>query len=53
MIPFVGPDNQAGAKKVGDYLASKLAKGDKVAVLGRQDDRLQWRPTPTRISKRP
>ena len=33
MIPFVGPDNQAGAKKVGDYLASKLTKGDKVAVL--------------------
>ena len=32
-IPFVGPDNKAGAKKVGDYLASKLAKGDKIAVL--------------------
>ena len=32
-IPFVGPDNAAGAKKVGDHLASQLAKGDKVAVL--------------------
>lgn len=32
-IPFVGPDNQAGAKKVGDFLATKLAKGDKVAIL--------------------
>lgn len=32
-IPFVGPDNQAGAKKVGDYLGSKLAAGDKVAIL--------------------
>lgn len=32
-IPFVGPDNQAGAKMVGDYLASKLTKGDKVAIL--------------------
>ncbi len=32
-IPFVGPDNKAGAKTVGDYLASKLAKGDAVAVL--------------------
>ncbi|MBI1311262.1 substrate-binding domain-containing protein [bacterium] len=32
-IPFVGPDNQAGAKKVGDYLATKLLKGDSVAVL--------------------
>ena len=32
-IPFVGPDNAAGAKKVGDYLAKQLAKGDKVAVL--------------------
>jgi len=32
-IPFVGPDNKAGAKKVGDYLASKLTAGDKVAIL--------------------
>ena len=32
-IPFVGPDNRAGAKKVGDYLATQLAKGDSVAIL--------------------
>lgn len=32
-VPFVGPDNRAGAKKVGDYLASKLNKGDAVAIL--------------------
>jgi len=32
-IPFVGPDNKAGAKKVADHLASKLVKGDAVAVL--------------------
>lgn len=32
-IPFVGPDNQAGAKKVGEYLAAKLQQGDQVAVL--------------------
>ncbi len=32
-IPFVGPDNRSGAKKVGDYLASKLSEGDAVAVL--------------------
>jgi len=32
-IPFVGPDNKAGAKKVGDYLATKLNEGDAVAVL--------------------
>jgi len=32
-IPFVGPDNKAGAKKVGDFLANKLAAADKVAVL--------------------
>ena len=32
-IPFVGPDNRAGAKKVGDYLASQLEKGDQVAIL--------------------
>ena len=32
-IPFVGPDNRAGARKVGDYLATKLSKGDGVAIL--------------------
>ncbi len=32
-IPFVGPDNKAGAKKVGDYLASKLNEGDAVVML--------------------
>ena len=32
-VPFVGPDNRAGAKKVGDYLASKLSSNDVVAVL--------------------
>ncbi len=32
-IPFVGPDNRAGAKAVGDHLAKSLAKGDKVAIL--------------------
>lgn len=32
-IPFVGPDNQAGAKKVGDFLATKLKAGDEVIVL--------------------
>ncbi len=32
-IPFVGPDNKAGAKKVGDYLATKLEAGAAVAVL--------------------
>ncbi len=32
-VPFVGPDNRAGAKMVGAYLASKLKSGDKVAVI--------------------
>ena len=32
-IPFVGPDNKAGAKKVADHLATKLAPDDPVAVL--------------------
>lgn len=32
-IPFVGPDNRAGARKVGEYLASRLTKGDEVAIL--------------------
>ncbi|MCP5382810.1 MAG: sugar ABC transporter substrate-binding protein [Kordiimonadaceae bacterium] len=32
-IPFVGPDNFIGAKKVGDYLAEQLNAGDQVAIL--------------------
>ncbi len=32
-IPFVGPDNKKGAKKVGEYLASKLKPGDAVLIL--------------------
>ncbi len=32
-IPFVGPDNRKGARLAGDYLAKKLAKGDKVAIV--------------------
>jgi len=32
-IPFVGPDNRKGARLAGEYLAKKLAKGDKVAII--------------------
>lgn len=32
-VPFVGPDNRVGAKKVGEFLANKLAAGDAVAIL--------------------
>ncbi len=32
-IPFVGPDNRKGARKVGDHLARQLKPGDKVAIL--------------------
>ena len=32
-IPFVGPDNFRGAEMAGEYLASKLAAGDRVAIL--------------------
>lgn len=32
-VPFVGPDNREGAKKVGAALAAKLARGDKVAII--------------------
>ena len=32
-IPFVGPDNRAGARSVGRALAAKLAKGDPVAII--------------------
>jgi ribose transport system substrate-binding protein len=32
-IPFVGPDNRKGARAVGERLARRLEKGDKVAIL--------------------
>ena len=32
-IPFVGPDNRAGAKAVGEVLAKKLKMGDEVAII--------------------
>jgi len=32
-IPFVGPDNRKGARLAGEYLASKLKQGDKVAII--------------------
>jgi len=33
-VPFVGPDNRAGARKVGEALAKQLQAGDKVAIIG-------------------
>lgn len=33
-IPFVGPDNREGARKVGEVLAAALAPGDQVAIIG-------------------
>jgi ribose transport system substrate-binding protein len=32
-IPFVGPDNRKGAYLAGQYLAKKLQKGNKVAII--------------------
>jgi ribose transport system substrate-binding protein len=32
-IPFVGPDNRAGARMVGAALAKQLKRGDKVVIL--------------------
>jgi ribose transport system substrate-binding protein len=32
-VPFVGPDNRAGARTVGEYLAKRLKSGDQVGVL--------------------
>ena len=32
-IPFVGPDNRKGARLAAEYLAQKLNKNDKVAIL--------------------
>ena len=33
-VPFVGPDNLAGARMVGEHLASTLNAGDDVAIIG-------------------
>jgi ribose transport system substrate-binding protein len=33
VAPFVGPDNRAGARAVGEVLAKKLQAGDEVAIL--------------------
>ena len=33
-IPFVGPDNREGARKVGESLAGKLEPGSEVAIIG-------------------
>ena len=32
-IPFVGPDNRAGARKVGEYLARSLTSSDSVVIV--------------------
>jgi ribose transport system substrate-binding protein len=32
-VPFVGPDNRAGARKVGEELARHLRSGDPVAII--------------------
>ena len=35
-VPFVGPNNMKGAKLAGDQLATKLQKGDAVAIIDGQ-----------------
>ncbi|GAB2814399.1 sugar ABC transporter substrate-binding protein [Comamonas piscis] len=32
-VPFVGPDNRAGAKLVGEFLGKQLQAGDKVGIV--------------------
>jgi ribose transport system substrate-binding protein len=33
IVPFVGPDNRSGARKVGEALAKRLKAGDEVAII--------------------
>jgi len=33
IVPFVGPDNRAGARLAGDFLAKQLKPGTKVAII--------------------
>lgn len=33
-IPFIGPDNRAGAKLAGDHVAKSLGSGDEVGIIG-------------------
>ncbi len=32
-VPFVGPNNRDGARKVGEFLAAKLSAGDEVGII--------------------
>lgn len=32
-VPFVGPNNREGARKVGEFLAAKLKAGDEVGII--------------------
>ena len=32
-VPFVGPDNRAGARRAGEAVAARLAAGDEVAII--------------------
>ncbi|MEB2543191.1 sugar ABC transporter substrate-binding protein [Burkholderia cenocepacia] len=32
-VPFVGPDNRKGARKIGDYLAKRLKAGDQIGIV--------------------
>ncbi len=34
IVPFVGPDNRAGARMVGEYLAGELEAHEQVAIIG-------------------
>lgn len=34
VVPFVGPDNREGARRVGEALAAELSAGDEVAIIG-------------------
>ncbi len=51
-MPFVGPDNRAGARKVGDALAKQLKPGDKVAIIEGHPDRVQRPAAPARLRGR-
>ena len=52
-VPFVGPDNRAGARAVGDVLAAKrLGKGEQVAILEGHPDGIQRAAAAARVRGR-
>ena len=50
-VPFVGPDNRAGARQVAEVVAKKLPAGAKVAIIEGITDGVQRPATPAGLRR--